>query len=1032
MVRRVLPVCALILSVLSGWQGVAQAQSRNAANIEKFDLGGAVTNPGSAFAIAKPEATVQVIAQLTDPPLAIAVGANAKRLGTKMTLAQRQSYMAALKSKQDSVAASIVALGGKELARVGKAYNGVVVAIDAAKLPSLSKITGIAAVRPITDFELALSTTAPYVGSTALQVQGVTGAGTRIAILDSGIDYTHRNLGGSGLTTDFVAAAGNPTVVPVGLFPTAKVVGGYDFVGETWPNGPLAGDPNPIDAGVGAGHGTHVADIAAGASRDGNHKGIAPGAQLYAVKVCSSVATSCSGVAMLQGLDWAMDPHGDLSFADAPDVVNMSLGASYGQRENPTTEAVSNLVRFGIVVAVAAGNAGDRPFIVSSPSNAAEAISVAQTAMPDSRAIPLVVDAPASIAGVYGNTATVDWAPIVAGFTGNLRVAGAPGTNAALACTAADTINFSGTVALINRGVCSVSVKVANAAAKGAIGVIIANNAAGDAPSFSYGGGTPLVQTLVVTQGVGAMLRAALAGGPVLVTVSQAAAIPLAGSMASTSARGPGYNFATIKPEIGAPGASISAEYGTGTGETVFGGTSGATPVIAGTAALLLQKFPNATPAEIKSRLMNTANNTVLTNPATLPGELAPISRVGAGEVRVDRAAAVQTGVWDATNPYNVGLSFGTLRLTGITTLQKKVAVKNYGNVAKTYTITPTFRYANDAAGGAVQLLAPTTLTVPAQGTSAFVFKLVIDANKLPAWNLDSGSNHGTGSLLQNVEFDGYVTVTGGGESVRVPWHVLPHRSANVTADSVVNLTNGQGMLTIGNPGSAELGVAEVFALTGTSPQQSATQPVYGSGYALVDLKAVGVRGFEDGGVAYLQFALATYEERAHPAYPAEFDVYVDTNNDGVADYAIFNSELGGFGVSGQTVVQVFNLNTGSAVARFYVDAELMSANMIFTVRAADLGLSGLDQPFTYSVDAVDNYFTGSVTDSIPGMTYTPALPKFSLGGDTLLVPSGLSGGLAVTMPAGGVTASPAQQGFLLMQRNGLSGREASIVMVNP
>src|SRR6185503_17536259 len=116
-----------------------------------------------------------------------------------------------------------------------------------------------------------------------------------------------------------------------GLFPTAKVIEGFDFVGEVWPNGPLAPDPDPIDFD---GHGSHVADIAAGRSSDGLHKGVAPGSSLLAVKVCSAVATSCSGLAILQGLDFAIDPNGDGDLSDAVDVVNMSLGSNYGQRED--------------------------------------------------------------------------------------------------------------------------------------------------------------------------------------------------------------------------------------------------------------------------------------------------------------------------------------------------------------------------------------------------------------------------------------------------------------------------------------------------------------------------------------------------------------------------------------------------------------------------------------------------------------------------------------------------------------------------
>ena len=113
------------------------------------------------------------------------------------------------------------------------------------------------------------------------------------------------------LRQDYATATANPAVIPVGLFPTAKVVGGYDYTGSTWggtgPGAVRTEDPNPIDDGPEGGHGTHVADIIAGKSLDGTHKGMAPGAQLYAVKVCSSVSTACNGIALLKGMDYALD-----------------------------------------------------------------------------------------------------------------------------------------------------------------------------------------------------------------------------------------------------------------------------------------------------------------------------------------------------------------------------------------------------------------------------------------------------------------------------------------------------------------------------------------------------------------------------------------------------------------------------------------------------------------------------------------------------------------------------------------------------
>jgi len=69
-----------------------------------------------------------------------------------------------------------------------------------------------------------------------------------------------------------------------------------------WPDGPLAPDDDPIDID---GHGTHCADII------GGRLGVAPGVSIYAVKVCSAISTSCSGIALLQGMEYSVDPNGD-------------------------------------------------------------------------------------------------------------------------------------------------------------------------------------------------------------------------------------------------------------------------------------------------------------------------------------------------------------------------------------------------------------------------------------------------------------------------------------------------------------------------------------------------------------------------------------------------------------------------------------------------------------------------------------------------------------------------------------------------
>jgi subtilisin family serine protease len=977
--------------------------------------------------------SVQVIIRLPDPPLAAAVGVNAKRSGLQLTAGQQRTYVTSLTAKQDTLMRSIAAYGGSELARVTLASNALIVQVDASRLTAIAKLPNVTAIRMVPNYQIALSTTVPYIGASALQATGLNGTGVKVAVLDSGIDYTHRNLGGPGTAAAYAAAYGtgpsdsrNTTLD--GLFPTAKVVAGFDFVGETWPNGPLTPDPDPIDF---EGHGTHVSDIIAGQSLDGTHVGVAPGASLVAVKVCSSVSSSCSGVALLQGMDFALDPNGDGDLSDAADVISMSLGSNYGQREDDLSLAAAVASRFGVVVVAAAGNAADRPYIVSSPSVTPEVISVAETQVPTATGFPLIINSPATIAGTYGNTATVSFAPVGAGFTGNVVYVGrgCPASGA----TPADPYlaNPAGKVALIDRGTCAVSLKVDQAANAGAIGVLIGLVASGDAVSFSAGGGTTFVPTLVITQSVANSIKANIAS-LVNVTVSPAFAISLAGSMVGSSARGPGVSYNTIKPDIGAPGASVSAIAGSGNGEEAFGGTSGATPMVAGSAALLLQKFPSLSPIELKARLMNAAEINVFTNPATLPGVLAPITRIGGGELRVDRASATATAAWDAGDPASVSLSFGHYRMFGTTSFKKKVVVRNYSSSPRNYAISPSFRYASDA-GGAVVLSAPSSLAVPANSLGTFVFTLTVNAALLPTWTLNGGSSGGTGALLQGVEFDGYVAISGGGDSINLPWQILPHKAANVRplAPSV-HLSGGTGTFTVTNTGAARTGRIDAFALTGTSPKLSATVlPRPGDNFAVVDLKAVGARLVSVGTDYGIQFAINTWGERSHPNYPAEFDIYIDTNRDGVADFVLFNSENGGFGATGQNVVTLLDLNSNAQVVRFFNDADLDSGNVIFTALLADMGMTPSSK-FDFAVLAYDNYFTGALTDYILPMTFEPDLPRFVAPGTPASLAIGSSATVTVTSPVGGDVASPSQTGLLLMYRDAQSGLEADAISVGP
>ena len=129
--------------------------------------------------------TVEIVVRLVDPPLAEAAGKDAKK-GGKLRREQQAAYDRQLSRKQDALLGQIRALGGKEVARLTKALNAVIVAIDAAQLEAVAKLPGVRGLRQVQNYELALEETVPYVGAAAVQASGFDGTGVQVAVLELG------------------------------------------------------------------------------------------------------------------------------------------------------------------------------------------------------------------------------------------------------------------------------------------------------------------------------------------------------------------------------------------------------------------------------------------------------------------------------------------------------------------------------------------------------------------------------------------------------------------------------------------------------------------------------------------------------------------------------------------------------------------------------------------------------------------------------------------------------------------------------
>lgn len=710
-----------------------------------------------------------------------------------------------------------------------------------------------------------------FIGSEQVHDLGISGQGMKVGIIDTGIDYTHAMFGGAGTAEAYKAI---DPAQPAPGYPSAKIVGGIDLVGTVYDSGsgdyskhiPVP-DENPLDEG---GHGSHVAGTVAGIG-DGQqtYSGVAPDALLYAIKVFGADGSTGDAV-VVAALEFSADPNRDGVLDDQLDVVNMSLGSSYGNPHILYSEAIKNLVNGGTIVVASAGNEGNFDHIVGAPSTTDEAISVAASI--DNADHNWKFDAVEFVTPSTGSL----FAEAVEGPI-SMPVAEAGNVSGKLVFAGLADKDFSdelkaqikGNVALIDRGLVTFAEKVLRAAEAGAIGVVVANSQPGN--PFAMGGdGKAKIPAIMISKSLGTTLKEQMKSGDVVLhfQTSQKIEKPeLIDTLTDFSSKGPRSMDSVLKPEISSPGANVvSAAMGQGDKGVKMSGTSMAGPHVAGVMALLKQAHPDLTPVELKSLLMGHAKSI-----ADDKKENYLLSRQGAGRVQVDQSVAGKV-VSDTTS-----LSFGEVNIEGKKLFRRSIVLKNIS--------TETLSFDIKLDSSASLSLSKISAMVLAPGESKSVtLDMVLDASKIEN---------------KVAEVDGLLKLMVGEQEIhRIPVIAVAKKisqvsgnSLKVRSDSQASATGAVVDLELSNKGMHS-GLALPFNLLGMDSRKKdqANDPFLSRA---CDLQAAGYRLINkvvDGkSIQVLQVAFKTYEPMT-TWNACEVSVLIDSNGDKVAD-----QELAGF-----------------------------------------------------------------------------------------------------------------------------------------
>ena len=406
------------------------------------------------------------------------------------------------------------------------------------------------------EIQTYLDRSVPYIGTNIAKIQGIDGEGIKIAVIDTGVDFTHPDLLGWGKD--------------------GKVVGGYNFVNE---------GKRPMDTN---GHGTQVAGVIAA---DGQAQGVAPKAKILAYKV-SEDGEGVSSELIVKAINKAIE--------DGADIINISLGVN--KTNSKIDSAVNHALDNGIFVVTAAGNDGPELKTIGSPGRNFGSVTVGATYnnMTSSLIATLEVnEKDFTVIPMVGSSTTEE--PII----GKIIFGGFGKISDLKERDVKDAIVIVERGSDVKGELLFFSIKEMNVASAGAKALIVYNNESGIflgelIHEFSELGYTPQIPVVSMDREEGLEIIE-------LIKNNNKGIMNLFYNpdfVAHFSSRGPVSPF-YMKPDIVAPGAYINSTQNNAS-YNFTSGTSFAAPHVSGAAALLLQKNPELQNYEIKSLLLTT------------------------------------------------------------------------------------------------------------------------------------------------------------------------------------------------------------------------------------------------------------------------------------------------------------------------------------------------------------------------------------------------------------------------------------------